>query len=146
MNAQVGKLANNVDLAGCEHWSSDLPYRAIVAVKLQSPAGPVLYQVAGLADPACGALNAIKLALAKHGGTCFYCKKAKAAEPSVNFTLDHIEAKASGGKDDLGNLVVACKPCNVEKGQGLIDTFNPRATREWLTALQAQTKARLARL
>ena len=144
MNAPVGKLTASLDLAGCEHWSSEMPYRAIVAIKLQSPAGPVLYQVAGLSDPACGAANALKLALGKHGGTCFYCKKAVAAETS--FTIDHVQARASGGKDNLGNLVVACKLCNASKGQGLIDAFNPNATREWLTALQAQTKARLQRL
>ena len=144
MNAPVGKLIASLDLAGCEHWSDDMPYRAIVAVKLHSPTGPVLYQVAGLSEPACGAAKALKRALTKHGGTCFYCKKAAAEE--TNFTLDHVQAKASGGRDDLGNLVVACKPCNAQKGQGLIDTFNPRATREWLTALQAQTKARLQRL
>jgi 5-methylcytosine-specific restriction endonuclease McrA len=110
------------------------------------PTGPVLYQVAGLSEPACGAVKALKLALGKHGGNCFYCKKSAATETSLDFTLDHVEAKTIGGNDDLGNLVVACKPCNAAKGQGLIDSFNPRATLEWLTALQAQTNARLRRL
>ena len=146
MNAPVAKLTGTLDLAGCEHWSDAMPYRAIVAIKEQNPNGPILYQVAGIGDNPCGATNALKSALKKHGGTCFYCKKAAAAETSVNFTLDHVQAKAVGGGDDLGNLVVACKPCNSAKGQGAVETFNPRATREWLTALQAQTNARLKRL
>ena len=146
MNAPTAKLTGKLDLIGCQHWSDAMPYRAIVAIKEQNPNGPILYQVAGIADNPCGAINALKLALKKHGGTCFYCKKAAAAEKSLNFTLDHVQAIAVGGKDDLGNLVVACKPCNAAKSQGAIETFNPRATRDWLTALQDQTKARLARL
>jgi 5-methylcytosine-specific restriction endonuclease McrA len=146
MNAPTGKLKANFDLAGCQHWSSEMPYRALVPVNLQNPNGPVLYQVAGLNDPACGALKALKLALTKHGGKCFYCAKSSATETSINFTLDHIEAKALGGKDDISNLVVACKPCNSAKGQGVIDSFNPQATREWLSALQKQIAGRLQRL
>ena len=146
MNAHTGELLSRPDLAGCHHWSHEMPYRALVAVKLQSPSGPALYQVAGLESAPCGASNALKLALGKHGGTCFYCKKTAATETSVGFTVDHLEAKSSGGKNDLGNLVVACKPCNVSKGQGLIDSFNPYATQEWLSALRAQIDARLERL
>lgn len=146
MNAHAGNLTGNLDLAACEHWSTEMPYRAIVAVKEHSPNGTILYQVAGHDAPPCGAVNALKHALNKHGGTCFYCKIATAAETSVNFTQDHLEPKALGGKSDLSNLVVACKPCNSSKGQGLIDSFNPKATREWLVALQAQVTARLQRL
>lgn len=146
MNAPTGKMTGNLDLAGCEHWSSEMPYRAIVAVKRQSPTGPILYQVAGLSNQPCGAVNALKLALSKHGGTCFYCKKTAGVETSANFTKDHLEPKAFGGTDNLSNLVIACKPCNASKGQGLIDSFNANATREWLEALQKQTAERLKRL
>ncbi len=146
MNAPAGNLVGNLDLAGCQHWSNEMPYRAIVAVKRQSLTGPILYQVAGLTEAPCGAVNALKLALGKHGGVCFYCKKVTAAETSVNFTQDHLEARASGGTNNLSNLVVACRPCNTSKGQGLIDSFNPQATREWLISLQQQINARLERL
>lgn len=146
MTAQTEKLAGTLDLAGCHHWSDQMPYRAIVAVKEHAPHGTILYQVAGAVEPPCGAQKALKLALKTHGGVCFYCQKAPATEASENLTLDHIEATANGGKDDLANLVIACKPCNYEKGQGSIESFNPRATREWLTALQTQIETRLAKL
>ena len=106
----------------------------------------MLYQVAGAADNPCGAQKALRLALKTHGGTCYYCKRAPATETSEQLTVDHVEAIANGGKDDLSNLVVACRPCNNEKGQGSIDAFNPRATIEWLDALSAQIEKRRSKL
>ena len=146
MNAPTGKLTGQLDLAGCQHWSTEMPYRAIIAIKEHSPHGTILYQVAGAAENPCGAQKALKLALKTHGGKCYYCKKDPATETSENFTLDHIEALGNGGKDDLSNLVIACRPCNTAKGQSSIDAFNPRAAREWLIALSSQTEARLAKL
>lgn len=136
----------NIDLTGCKHWSDDMPYRSIVPIREQAVHGTMLYQVAGAAENPCGAQKALRLALKTHGGTCYYCKKKPATETSEQFTVDHIEAIANGGKDDLSNLVVACRPCNNEKGQGSIDAFNPRATKEWLDALSAQIEKRLSRL
>jgi 5-methylcytosine-specific restriction endonuclease McrA len=146
MNAPMGKLSGKLDLMGCQHWSTDLPYRAIIAVREHIPHGTILYQVAGAPDNPCGALKALKLALNIHGGTCFYCKTAPAQETSIDLTIDHIVAKYSGGKNDLTNLVVACRACNIEKGQGPIDAFNPRATKEWLNALKQQIDIRLKHL
>lgn len=45
--------------------------------------------------------------------TCQYCG-AKA--PDVLLEIDHIEPIASGGSDELLNLITACKPCNLGKG------------------------------
>ncbi len=42
---------------------------------------------------------------------CQYCGRS-----SVPLTLDHILPKQRGGKDTWGNLVAACHPCNVRKG------------------------------
>ena len=146
MNMQTGKLTRALDLAECAHWSNELPYRAIIAVGEQQPHGTILYQVAGSAETACGAARALKTALKIHNSKCFYCNKEAATETSEHFTLDHVEALASGGTNDLSNLVVACRPCNVAKGQSSIDAFNPRATEEWLYALRDQIDKRLAKL
>jgi 5-methylcytosine-specific restriction endonuclease McrA len=146
MNAPTRKLIAEIDHYGCQHWSNDLPYRAIVSIRAHSPQGPILYQVAGSNVAPSGAIKALTTALKIHGGMCFYCKKATAVETSLAPTIDHIEPIAIGGNSDLSNLVVACRPCNSAKGQGLIDAFNPSASLEWLTSLQEQIQNRLSRL
>ncbi len=147
MNISTGKLIGNLDLSACKHWSNDLPYRAIIAVGMQPTHGTILYQVAGLDKPPQSGLNALKLAITKHGGACFYCKRQSELEPSIiDLTVDHIEPIAIGGDNALSNLVVACKPCNARKGQTRIDAFNPRATKEWLSALSKQIDDRLVSL
>lgn len=146
MNMMPSTFEGKLDLASCQHWSTELPYRAITAVREQQSNGTILYQVAGAADAPCGARNALKLALKIHSGTCFYCKNELATETSEHATTDHIEPVSLGGTNELSNLVVACKPCNAKKGQSTIDAFNPRATIEWLTALRDQIDIRLSRL
>ncbi len=42
---------------------------------------------------------------------CQYCSRM-----SVPLTLDHVVPKQHGGKDTWENLVAACHPCNVHKG------------------------------
>ena len=147
MNAHVGNIVGTADLSACQHWSNDLPYRSVVAISIQPTHGTILYQVAGDSKAPQNAYNALKLAITKHGGKCFYCKTASAEQPSVlEMTIDHVEALAIGGTNDLTNLVVACKPCNQKKGQNRIDAFNPQATQEWLTALKTQIEGRLKKL
>jgi HNH endonuclease len=147
MNAPTGKLIKILDLAGCEHWSSQPPYRFVVAIKLQSSGGPMLYQVAGSAQNPCGAEKALRTSMRLHGGECFYCKLAiSAGSVSPEWTLDHIEPSALGGKDHLGNLVIACKSCNQAKGHQPIDSFKPDAAAEWFKALQRQVQRRLSKL
>jgi HNH endonuclease len=150
MNAPTGKIVAAAGSCGSEHWSRELPYRAIVPIKLQGSKGPMLYQVAGSSNAPCGAENAIKLAVKIHGGKCFYCAKIFAANtadasPGV-WTIDHIEPVALGGTSHLGNLLVSCKPCNSSKGHKPIDSFNPTASKKWLTDLLNQTNERLKRL
>ncbi len=147
MNALTGKITGKLNLSFCKHWSNDLPYRAIVAVAIQPTHGTILYQVAGADKAPQNALNALKLAITKHGGTCFYCKRQSELEPSaIDLTVDHIEPIVIGGDSALSNLVVACKPCNGKKGQARIDAFNPRATKEWISALRKQLDDRLLNL
>ncbi|WP_381421791.1 HNH endonuclease [Sphingorhabdus arenilitoris] len=106
----------------------------------------MLYQVAGSSAGACGAEKALRSAMKIHGGNCFYCNKAMKGEPSLDWTLDHVEPTVLGGKSDLFNLVIACKPCNNKKGHQPIDAFNPKAGKKWLSSLKTQIDARLAKL
>lgn len=140
------KMVAQIDLAACHHWSLEMPYRAVVAVKVQHGHGTVLYQVAGAAEPPRKADKALRLALEKHGGRCFYCKTSSATDVTVEMTLDHIEPLALGGGSEISNLVVACKPCNAQKGHMIIDAFNAEATEEWLLALAKQIEVRFDRL
>lgn len=147
MNAPVKIHRPQFDLVGSEHWSEQMPYRAIVAVKFQPPSGPMLYQIAGSAANPCGAENALRTAIKIHGAQCYYCGATIGKQiASPEWTLDHVEPTALGGKNNLGNLVAACKPCNVAKGHKPIESFNPRATEEWLLGLAKQIEQRFDRL
>ncbi len=46
-------------------------------------------------------------------GRCEYCHKHYKPQ---ELTMDHIIPLARGGTSTLGNLAVACKPCNASKG------------------------------
>lgn len=90
-----------------------------------------------------GCKNGAQLAHDLHGGDCFYCKKPVAkGEP----TIDHAQPKATGGGPEIQNLLIACKPCNNEKSVKAIELFDPKAGREWLSAVLHQVQARLNRL
>lgn len=43
--------------------------------------------------------------------TCQYCGKN-----NIPLSIDHVVPKSKGGQDEWENLVVACRPCNVKKG------------------------------
>lgn len=145
MNAPVTINFKNVDWSGCDHWLKEMPYRALVPIKLHSASGPMLYQVAGSADSPCGAERALRAAMKIHGGKCFYCSTSFKAT-ATDWTLDHVEAEVLGGTSHLANLVIACKPCNTKKGHQPIDSFDPNASRLWLEALSKQIDERLSRL
>lgn len=50
--------------------------------------------------------------LRRDNHTCRYCG---AQAPDVKLTVDHVVPIALGGKDEAGNLVTACAPCNSGK-------------------------------
>jgi hypothetical protein len=135
-----------IDWLGCNHHLGDLPYRAIVPIRRHLANGPMLFQVAGSNLSASGARKALIEATRLHGGYCFYCKQAIARGDKNAFSVDHVEPTALGGASHLGNLVIACKPCNQKKGHQPLDSFNPTATRGWLTDLRNHIDARLNRL
>ncbi len=48
----------------------------------------------------------------KSDGVCYYCQgKFKPSE----LTMDHLIPIVRGGKNNKGNVVPACKPCNSKK-------------------------------
>ena len=49
--------------------------------------------------------------LRRDGHTCQYC-----GDQEHPLTIDHIIPKSRGGKTSWANIVVACKPCNLKKG------------------------------
>lgn len=52
---------------------------------------------------------------------CTYCKRR--IRKRERLTLDHVVALARGGRHELGNLVVACWPCNARKRDLPVDRF-----------------------
>ncbi len=145
MNAPVKIEVEKINWQSCNHWSGDLPYRAVVPVKRHAVNGPILYQVAGLTGNPQGAEKSLRAAMKLHGGTCFYCPKYFAPNES-GWTIDHVEPQALGGPATMHNFVVACQPCNLAKGHQPIDSFHPTATKVWLEALAKQLEERYSRL
>jgi hypothetical protein len=46
---------------------------------------------------------------------CQYCGSTK------SLTIDHVIPRSRGGKDTWENLVVACSPCNIKKGDKMLE-------------------------
>jgi hypothetical protein len=47
--------------------------------------------------------------------SCDYCRAPKAVF-NLELELEHTVARARGGADDLANLALACRSCNLRKG------------------------------
>lgn len=57
---------------------------------------------------------------ARDGHRCVYCGEVFAAD---ELTIDHVQPRARGGDRSGGNLVTACKACNVLKGHRRLSDF-----------------------
>jgi hypothetical protein len=74
------------------------------------------------------------------GQRCEYCLTHAYHSPAATFEVDHITARASGGKTTLDNLAYSCPYCNGRKwtaGEAIdpktgknVPLFNPRID-EW---------------
>ena len=51
---------------------------------------------------------------AKSHGCCHYC--ARPLQFDGSWHVEHMLPRALGGEDEIGNLVAACAPCNLSKG------------------------------
>jgi hypothetical protein len=56
----------------------------------------------------------VRFEVFKRDGFC--CQYCGATPPGVLLQVDHIQAVANGGPDDMDNLVTSCQPCNLGKG------------------------------
>ena len=54
------------------------------------------------------------------GGRCAYCLQ------KTPLTRDHVVAVAIGGRDEPGNVVLACRPCNTRKNASTLLAFVAR--------------------
>ena len=63
--------------------------------------------------------------LKRDNNTCQYCCKNKS-----EITIDHILHKDNGGNDSWNNLVVACKRCNMIKGNYLLKDIDMQLIRK----------------
>jgi 5-methylcytosine-specific restriction endonuclease McrA len=59
--------------------------------------------------------------LEKFNRTCAYCDKQ-----NVPLEIEHVLAKSNGGSNRVSNLTLACRPCNVRKGNRDIHEFLDR--------------------
>lgn len=56
--------------------------------------------------------------LAAYGRACVYC-----GATGIRLNIDHVEPRSGGGSGRLGNLVLACVPCNQDKGSQAVQDF-----------------------
>lgn len=56
----------------------------------------------------------------KQKGRCYYCGSRFSIR---KMTKDHLVPKGKGGSDSLSNYVLACYPCNHEKGDMLYNEY-----------------------
>lgn len=96
-----------------------------------------LYTIAGSTERS-GAFDALRRAFERWGGKCFYCGAKFVGQRFSNKTVgrDHVRPKSKGGLDLLHNLVIACRTCDLVKGNDPIHEFRPKAARKYLAALE----------
>lgn len=67
------------------------------------------------------------LAMQQGGWFCHYCGKPIIKRINHNMansaTVDHMHPISKGGSNSLRNMVLACHPCNAEKGNMLYQDF-----------------------
>jgi hypothetical protein len=56
--------------------------------------------------------------------TCAYCGRGGRG---IRLTIDHVFPVALGGTNEIGNLVTACRACNMSKGAKVMDTAGLRS-------------------
>lgn len=68
------------------------------------------------------AWNRLRLSvLERDGWVCAYCGKSLEGDDA---TADHVVPKPAGGRDELSNLVAACRTCNGRKQDRVLERLN----------------------
>ncbi len=109
------------------------PYNRIIYVRSHNNGTP-LYRVQNDTRDV-GADEALREALRRFGGSCFYCGQEMSRALSHDATRDHLRPKHSGGRNILHNLVLACGKCNRDKGGKPLSEYHQQKSSEYLTAL-----------
>lgn len=65
-------------------------------------------------------------------GLCAYCQCQMAVTGRLRETIDHIIPISKGGSNDLTNIVLACRECNLSKSDQDLDVFLARTDRPGL--------------
>jgi hypothetical protein len=75
-----------------------------------------------------------RAALARYGTRCLLCGTTERIQ------VDHIVPYVLGGSDELDNLQVLCKACNVRKRQNVVDyrASPEQCARRWQLFVEAQ--------
>lgn len=68
----------------------------------------------------------------QYGLCCYYCGEYFEYD---RLTLDHIFPRSKGGKDSLGNLVLACYACNREKNDTVISIEEFKNKKQGITPI-----------
>jgi hypothetical protein len=77
-------------------------------------------KIEGVPDtPPQGSLRLRFLVLQRDGFRCRYC--GRGPEDGTVLHVDHVVPKAQGGRDDMDNLVTACRECNLGKSDVLLE-------------------------
>ena len=66
----------------------------------------------------------------RDGLCCFWCRKPLLSDA---LTIEHMNPKSMGGKNDLENLRLACSPCNLSRGN---KPFPPGYSPSWNDVFQ----------
>ena len=74
--------------------------------------------------------------LEKFGRKCVYCEKK-----DIPLQVEHVNAKANGGTNQISNLALACESCNQKKDKLSIDEFLKKKP-ELLAKIKKQLKRR----
>lgn len=92
-----------------------VPVKQAEAAQTETPSGPNR-----------GVMVSPEMRLAiyrRDGWRCLYCLQKFGHE---HLTLDHIRPRSRGGTCHPGNLVTACRPCNIRRGNKPIEISAPK--------------------
>lgn len=64
----------------------------------------------------------------KDNNFCWYCGKEL---PPSELTIDHVFPRSKGGKNNMDNIIMACKSCNSSKGNMDLFEWYSTVRKEW---------------
>jgi len=74
----------------------------------------------------------------RDGYRCYYCSKDLRNLPTDHVHIDHFIPRKEGGSNDLDNLVVSCKECNLQKSDRVPSLDDFTAFQEYIERKKAE--------